>query len=271
MSDFEFKPVRLVDWLAEVEASPEPEWLIENFMANDSLTLISGIPKKSRKSWFAIMQALALTTGQQLAVFKPTRKLNVLYCYHEGAKKRTAKRFRMLQKSYGLPDKAFANLFWAHREMMDLRNPLHCRTIATFCQQNSIELVVFDTLAKSMLGDENAADNMGLVIRGIEYLRSKNLSVLLLHHLRKDPQPANAGIDIDSDLRGSGSLAGAYETHQAIRFDKNGNPFMLVEHKDSEQVGFSHEWTFQDQVKAELTAGVVSEWEDIFEKETDDK
>lgn len=243
-----FAPQRLTEWMHAVDAQPAPRWLLEDFLADDSLTMISGHPKGlGRKSLLAMAQCLALSTNQPIAAFRPLRQVPVLYCYHESQAKAASLRFHMLCQGLGV-DKRRVREFWMlHRSLMDLRSKSDVQTIGGWCRDNKVGLVVFDTLAKSMLGSEDDAENIGRVIRGVEEARSYGLSVLILHHLSKQtPALVGGNFDPDRDMRGSGALAGAYETHQAVRHYgyNHHRADLLVSNKDGQEFAHKHWWEF---------------------------
>jgi hypothetical protein len=136
---------------------------------------------------------------------------------------------------------------------MDVRNKSEIATIGHWCRDNKIGLVVFDTLAKSMLGDEDSAENIGRVVRGVEEARSYGFSVLILHHLSKQQASLVGGnYDPDRDMRGSGALAGAYETHQAVRHYSYNHKRadLLVANKDGGEFAHKHHWEFLNHADA---------------------
>lgn len=266
-----FAPKRLSEWAAEVDAEPAPRWLLQDFLAADSLTLLSGHPKAlGRKTLLAMVQALALSSGQEVASFKPVRQVPVLYFYHEGARKATRHRIRMLCQGMGLTAPP-ADFWFAHRSLMDLRSKAEVATIGHWCRDNKIGLVVFDTLAKSMQGSEDDAENMGRVVRGAEEARSYGISVLLLHHLSKSQASLVSGnFDPDRDLRGSSALAGAYETHQAVRHYSYSHKRadLLVQNKDGSEFAHKHRWDFLNhddvnQARTVLHMGERISWDEL--------
>lgn len=63
------------------------------------------------------------------------------------------------------------------------------------------ELIVFDTLARSMIGNESSTPDMGKVVRALDLIgTSLSSQIILIHHSGKDQRRG---------LRGSGSLEGA--------------------------------------------------------------
>ena len=88
-------------------------------------------------------------------------------------------------------------------------------------------LVVFDTVARSMVGgEENSAQDMGLVIdRADRIKRETGATVALVHHSRKDG-------DVE---RGSGALRAGVDTLCLVREDEDGGRVVSCEkQKDAE-------------------------------------
>lgn len=88
-------------------------------------------------------------------------------------------------------------------------------------------LVVFDTVARCMVGgDENSAQDMGLVVdRASRVIRELGSSVLLVHHSKKD----------DDVERGSGSFRGAVDTSCLCRDDEgDGRTLTCEKQKDAD-------------------------------------
>jgi hypothetical protein len=89
------------------------------------------------------------------------------------------------------------------------------------------KLVVFDTLARSMVGgDENSAQDIGLVIdRGGRIVRELGASVHFVHHAKKDS-------DVE---RGSTALRGAVDTLCLVREDdESGRVLSCEKQKDAD-------------------------------------
>ncbi len=65
-------------------------------------------------------------------------------------------------------------------------------------------LIVFDTLARVMAGDENAAPDVGALMRGIDHLRrATGAHIMLIHH---------SGKDASKGARGHSALRAAVDT-----------------------------------------------------------
>lgn len=92
---------------------------------------------------------------------------------------------------------------------------------------DGLRLVVIDTLARTMIGDENSALDMGRYIAAADLIRREtSAAVLVLHHTSK----------LGHQERGSTSLRGAADTMLAVRMDNDQRTFSLVVDKQKDAV-----------------------------------
>lgn len=89
-------------------------------------------------------------------------------------------------------------------------------------------LIVFDTLARCMVGgEENSAKDMGLVIDNVARIqKATGASVLLIHHTRKDGESE----------RGSTALRGAMDAMFAVRGEEGGLTLHCDKQKDAPEI-----------------------------------
>lgn len=207
------EPMTLAPWLEKIETSPAPPWFIKDWIPVTGIVFVAGRAKWSKKSWLTLTLAMMIAEGKGRGGLVVERRAKVLYFAREGIPFFDANRVRRLERGMGFDIKAISdNLYYATGGQVYLDNPEHIEYIARFCTERGIELVVFDTFAKSFRGDENSAQEAGRAMNGAELLRDYGLGTLLVHHVRKAPvDKLGGGIDIDGALRGSSSLAGAYD------------------------------------------------------------
>jgi len=100
-------------------------------------------------------------------------------------------------------------------------------TVGEWAATTKPALVVFDTLARSMIGgDENAAQDMGVAVDAADRIRRAcDGTVLLVHHSTKD------GVS----LRGSSALLGAADTVLEVRSTDDIVTLTCRKQKDAEQ------------------------------------
>lgn len=78
----------------------------------------------------------------------------------------------------------------------------YLQQIAGYCQENSIEVVVFDTLSSFWpVAEENSAASVMEALKPLRHLTENDLAVLLVHHERK------SGGENGVEARGSGAIA----------------------------------------------------------------
>lgn len=240
--DQKFNPPRLDAWAEEVRNDPTPTWIVPDLIPADNLILLSGHPKDAKKTWFAMFAALEAAK----------RGHKVLVVYREGARRPTLRRFETLCKNQD----CFKNIFFHHRGSFWLDEGNYVQHAAKFISANKITLVIIDTFAKSMQSDENSSQHVGRAVQAAERLRNSGATVVLVHHLRKANHSLSNGDsgqpEPDKDLRGSSALAGAYETHWAIRTYACGNEkeqttYLLIGGKEIEWAAYSYDWTFKSE------------------------
>lgn len=252
LSDLPFNPPLLSEWARSVESDKTPSFIIAGVLPTDNLVLLSGLPKESHKTWFAMLTALVASSGISTPALKCEVRTPVLYIYQEGARLATLNRFRALCSGHEFGDlESMEGIWFHHRSNFLLEKVEDVENVCEFVQQHGIGVVYIDTLAKSISGDENSAKEIGFIIRATSKIREAGATVVLVHHLRKGSPTLTAGTsgypDPDKDLRGSGALAGAYETHWAIRAYPQKNPrdrkqSLLVGGKEAEWRHFDYAW-----------------------------
>ena len=187
----DFAPKLLKDLKAE---DYHIDWIWHGFIARGHITLLSALWKAGKTTLlaelFRSMQSQTGLAGQN------TQNCSVLLLSEE----------RETQ--------------WVHRrdeKKLDLSVHLLCNPLksklkyagwvawiekaATYCVENSISLVVIDTMTTfSSVTDENDASQVNMALLPLNYFREKNIAVLLIHHFRK------SGGDEGTASRGSGAL-----------------------------------------------------------------
>lgn len=193
--------------LEDIENLPEPEWLIPNWLQKDSLAMLYA-PSGQGKTFVALHWSLSLAQEGR----------RVLYVAAEGAFG-LSRRVTAWRKRYGnVP--ANQIFFDPQGTLVDrlkdeTADPLLLSEVSTFRP----ELIVVDTLARNIEGDENAARDAGAFIRGLDTLRLlSGACVLTIHHSGKDPEKG---------ARGSSALKAAMDTEIFIQHRKGSSSYKL--------------------------------------------
>ena len=213
---------------ADLDAMPDPEWLIEDWLVANTLCVVYG-KWASYKSFLALHAALCLATGTPF-FGQPVHQCDTLYIAGEGAgglKLRVAawkqhhsiiepiNGFRVVPLAVNLMDKAEAErliLTVAEAEKAGGFNP---------------RVVIVDTLHRAMPGaDENAAKDIGVAIANGNLIQRRldGATLIPVHHSGKDPERG---------MRGSTGLPGAADTSIRVTRDDGRATVLLEKQKDA--------------------------------------
>jgi len=240
----------LPQFVRETLASPGPKWLIQDFIPAQGLTIIAGRPKRAKKSWLAYLMAMAVASGRSVRGFKVPAKAKVLFFSREGAPYQIAERFILLEGGSGIKLAECSGLYWVQNGNWWLDDESHVAQVLKWIKDLGIELVVWDTFARSFCGNENDARDVGAALRGVEAIRDAGAATLLVHHLGKARIETLGGTaDPDAGLRGSSALAGAYDVVCSIQehtIDGEFQQIMISGGKYSDFVEYTYDWAFDD-------------------------
>jgi len=218
----ELEPFTLLD-IDAVMALPEPSWLIDDLIPDNSLATLFGAPG-AFKSFLALDWFLCVASGLAWHGHKIERPGWAVYVAAEG---RAGLRGRVQAWRYehGAPDCSRARFL---PEVVNLRDHSTIdrlrRTLAALPE--CPRLLVIDTMARSMVGaDENSAKDVGEFIAGLDVQPAD--VTLALHHTGK------AG----GDERGSSALQGAADLR--MKLDRSGpyGELTCAKSKDSSEWG----------------------------------
>ncbi|MBR0684256.1 AAA family ATPase [Roseomonas eburnea] len=214
----------------EAVSLPPPEWLIEGLIVRDTLSVVYG-PPRSLKSFLALHIGLSIAHGVPWGATTPA-PVGVAYVAAEGAAG-LGRRIQAWEQYHHVA--GASNRFRLIPATINLRHP---ETVSLLIEALRAEeskgsfpigLIVFDTLARSMVGgDENSALEMGQVIDAADRLRREfKSSVMLIHHTGKDRARG---------MRGSNRLLGDVDTSLEVeRSESTGNLTVHVrKQKDAE-------------------------------------
>lgn len=197
-------------WVQEAMAAPDLQWLVKGLVPAQAITVIAGRPKKGKKSFLAQLIAMVVASGVGKCGIEPGGPaVPVLYIDREGVLKPTAQRYLALAKGTGVP--ITDNLHIAFNVPFKMDNPHSVADVRRLVAELGIKLVVIDTLAKSMSGDENSAKDMGLALLCAEAIKYDGCAVVLVHHLNKAKPLPGEQLDPALGMRGSSALEGAYD------------------------------------------------------------
>lgn len=160
------------------------QWVIDAFLEKKSLNMIFG-ESGAGKSFITVDLSCAIALGLKWHGYK-TMYGGVLYIAGEG------------NQGYASRCQAWAEyhkvnlndaLLWFSDNAINLSKPESIKQVIEAIDRinndakQPVRLIIIDTLARSMEGDENSAQDMGELIQKLDYLKDKyQCAVVLVHH-----------------------------------------------------------------------------------------
>lgn len=179
---------------------PEIDWRISNIIPKEGISLIFG-KTATFKSWIAMKIGLSCVFGSPFLGNFESKKCNVLYIDEENGMTILPRRLEQLIKGNFSDENKLdlKNFYVANSSGIKLDNPSSTAALNKIIEENSISLVIYDSVVRGMEGDEDQAKDVRHVHENIKRIISKNngVSFVLLHHATK----SGGGI---SSARGSG-------------------------------------------------------------------
>ncbi len=209
---------------SELKSLKSPRWLVNRLIPDGGLAVVYGQPKVGKTFW-ALELSLCVATGRPFHGLT-VRQGCVTYVAAEGGPARLRDRVAAWLKARGVEERELENQWELIAAPVDLPNPKVVSELIDALGGRR-HLVVFDTLARCMSGDENSQKDMGASVAGCDRIRTEiGASVLLVHHEGKDGARG---------ARGSTVLRGAIDTSIRGSADKQGPiSFTVEDQRDDE-------------------------------------
>ncbi len=219
-------PVRRVH---EVEPrSTEQRWLVDQLFARSSVGLLGG-PPKAFKTWVAAELALAVASGTPaFGRFAAPDPGPVLFFGAEDPPADLRTRFDGIARARHL-DLAKIPLLLLDVPQLRLDDAIHLDRLRRTVARHSPKLLVLDPFVRLVAGlDENSARDVSAVLGALRTLqREHDVTILLVHHMRKSPAGHPA-----QQLRGSGDFAAWLDS--GLYLTRHGDDRVLVvEHRSA--------------------------------------
>jgi len=212
-------PYKSVDLATLFKISPL-EWLVHEILPGNGLSFLYG-EAGCGKTFLAIDIAGAVARGAAWAG-KPTQKGAVLYVATEDFSGLST-RMRAYCSEHSLDVSSMPFRLW--REGLDLLDPTSVSHLVDEARLiTDLRLIVIDTFAAAMPGDENASNDVGKAIRSLNRIKQgSQTSILVLHHTGKDEAKG---------MRGWSGLKGAADTIVRVRSTQDGFSATVERHRN---------------------------------------
>lgn len=194
-----------------LQTGTEQPALVEGFLAKAGLNVFGG-EAKAFKTQCALQLGLSVATGRPFLGRQPVHSGGVLYVTEEGNQQGLAQRLSQLASSFPTPSGAFHVL---HKAGVTFTGPGWNSVLSSLDELQDPTLVILDTFAALMDGDENSTEDTRNALRPVQRLTERGATVLLLHHVGKRQDAGRPG----AMLRGNTYLRGASD---AITIFKRG-------------------------------------------------
>ncbi|TVM16449.1 hypothetical protein DPQ33_12625 [Oceanidesulfovibrio indonesiensis] len=208
------KPLRFLS-LDEMTSEPAPiEWLVRGYLEAQTLSVLFGA-SGSMKSFLAIDLGMSIATGTPWHGFRVQNPGSVLYIAGEGFQG-LRKRLRAWSVAH---DVQHAPFYTAERgvQFPDKTAAAEVRQEAQRLEQPP-QLIIIDTLSRSLVGDENNAADMSAFIQGLDELRHDlQCAILIVHHSGWSEKERSRG---SSALRAALDFEYRLDVHDEIRLLK---------------------------------------------------
>lgn len=198
-----FKPIHISELMSK--EFKDTEWIVEKLIPSESITAISGSPA-TYKTWIILDLALKIAQGDILFDKFATSQSGILIIDEENGERLTQKRFDKMRKDIDLP------IYFLSLSGFKLSEG-NVKTIMGFCEQNSVKVIVFDSLIRIHSEDENDAAKMSKVFSFLKQFNKQGIAVIFTHHNRKQGAFMR---NPSQDMRGSSDILASLDCHLAV-------------------------------------------------------
>jgi AAA domain-containing protein len=214
--------LRMSLWsIEDILARASPKWLLEHLFALGALVVVYGAPGCA-KSFLVLDWALSIAAGRSWLDYEVISPGRVVYVVGEGAGG-LRKRVQAWMQEH--PQDTIPEAFFIP-EPVQLLNKEDVDMLLTRIVRLRPVLVILDTLATCMDGDENSSKDMSLAIAAAKrIIRETGATVILVHHTGKR----------GDGERGHSTLRGAADTMMLVRAKTDASGGKLVEVVNTKQ------------------------------------
>ena len=218
-------PPTLYEWSKNVRAIPA--WLVEDWIPERGLVVMSGHEKLTKKTFTAMTLALSIAAGKRLGPFVPASPRHVLFVEEEGTETETRYRWEGICATYKVKLDKRLDIRFAFREGVGLDDSRWRADLLSYVERFKPGAIFFDNLSFLYSGDENKAAELRPVIQTLKTIRDAGTACCVLAHLNKsdggDPK-ANK----NKQVRGNSLIVQNADVHLALRnYETENDPVEL--------------------------------------------
>jgi KaiC/GvpD/RAD55 family RecA-like ATPase len=213
-------------WAKDFPAATEPVMIVDGLFEAGALAVVFG-DSGSGKSTFMLDVAAHVATGRTWRGRRTRKGITIWAALESSAGTRRRVAAHCKKHNVDPADLLFADVTTALQliEHHDVKTLIATVRVAEAEIGEKCSLVVVDTLARAMAGrDENAAQDMGLLVKGCDFIRNETgATVVLIHH---------SGKDMSRGARGSGALRAAVDTEIEVSGQVNPRQARVTKQRD---------------------------------------
>lgn len=210
-----------MDLFNEYKNAPEMTWLVEGVMNVNSLNILAAASNVGKSFLILdLIRALCSNNGKWMGCYNVKNNSKVMFVDGEDTSVNIGRRLVML----GCYDKGSTfkadNLYYPKNASVRLNDFESLMKLADYCNENAIDLVVFDSFAIYCGGDESSNSQMALVAQNLSHFRNKcNSAVILLNHIRKTMGGSNNAKNpiTLNDVRGASAIGAMVDSAFGIQ------------------------------------------------------
>jgi len=238
VGELKLDPIKISDLLDR--EMPEIQWTIYQLLPEAGLAILSA-PPSHHKTWLALYFAIQVAKGEKVFDMFATKKCNILFIEEDTSDRLITLRIKKLMNSSANKDLPIHFMF---RSGLKFDDPKMMDMFIDFIKKYKIGFVIFDSLIQFHTHDENVNKDMALVFTPLKKMNDLGISVLVLHHHRKESgdEDSMSWRDRSQSLRGASMILSLLNSHLVVSRQSNSKSTLrqtkLWEQKEMDPLDF---------------------------------
>ena len=195
------------------------KFLIEKLLPESGINILSGHPGAG-KSWVMLEMAKAVATGTKFLGQFDVIQSPVLIVDGESGESELSTRMKRLGFSENLP------VYIASQQGIKVDNEKTMKSLMPKIKELGIKFLILDPFSAIHTKAENSADEMQKVMEGLETFTKAGITVLFIHHHRKDFEGRSSSSA--QNLRGSSVILSRVDSMSTITKQEEGKSFIRI-------------------------------------------